>query len=339
MLVPREEEAARVEGSRPRTVLVTGATGVVGRHLVPALLRQGSRVRCLVRRPDSAAPLASSAAEIVSGSVEDRDAVARALDGCRVVFHLAAADAAEGDAILQRTNVDGTRTVLEAARAAGTERVVHVSTVAVHGAVGSPPADEDAPLEPGDAYQRTKLEGENLAREYSQEGLAVVILRPASLYGPGDVRLLPLFRLALRRPPVLLGSGKTLYHLLYVDDLVRALVLAGEPHGPAAGTFIVAGPEATTIRELYREIAEAAGHRHPRIVRLPVRPLLAAERATSSAGLRFPVARRELEFFVKDRSFRTDRARDALGFVPEISIGHGIRRTLAWYRQRGLVRR
>ena len=112
--------------------------------------------------------------------------------------------------------------MIEAAARAGVSRVVHCSTVGVHGDVEHPPADEDAPLKPGDVYQETKLEGERLAREAADRcGIEVTIARPTGIYGPGDRRLLKLFRGVARRRFPILGSGKIYYHLTYIDDLVR----------------------------------------------------------------------------------------------------------------------
>jgi dihydroflavonol-4-reductase len=112
--------------------------------------------------------------------------------------------------------------VIEAAKASGARRVVHCSTVGVHGDVEHPPADEDAPLRPGDIYQETKVEGERIARDAGRDtGVEVVIARPTGIYGPGDRRLLKLFRGVARRRFVVLGDGRIFYHLTYIDDLVE----------------------------------------------------------------------------------------------------------------------
>lgn len=325
-------------------VLVTGATGFTGGHLARRLLAEGHDVRCLVRRPEAAGDLARQGAGIVVGRVQDERAVREAMRGREWVFHVAALyrTGKAPDSEFYETHVIGTRTLLEAARVEGVSRFVHTSTVGVHGHIASPPADEDAPFAPGDVYQRTKLEGELLARDYLGRGVPVTVIRPAPIYGPGDERLLKVFRLALRRPALLLGSGRTLYHMVYVDDLVEAFLLAAVRPEAIGRVFIVAGPEATTIEELYRRIARAAGRDGIPIVRLPVAPVLLAadvlERWLKPLGIEPPIYRRRVEFFVKDRAFTSDRARRLLGFEPRVSLDEGIRRTLGWYREHGVLR-
>ena len=121
-------------------------------------------------------------------------------------------------------------------------RLVHCSTVGVHGDIEHPPANEDAPLRPGDVYQRTKVEGERIAREAAaRTGLPVTIARPSGIYGPGDRRLLKLFKGVARGRFVVLGSGDIFYHLTYIDDLVEGFRLCGEVPAAANRTYILAG--------------------------------------------------------------------------------------------------
>src|SRR3954469_6179070 len=186
--------------ARRRTVrvLVTGAAGFTGGHLARALAARGDAVSALVRREGPAASaLERAGVALVIGDLRDRDAVAAATDGVEVVYHIAAMyrQAGLGDDVYRAVNATAVREVVEAAARAGVRRVVHCSTVGVHGDVEHPPADEDAPLKPGDVYQVTKLEGERLAREAGARlGLEVTIARPTGIYGPGDRRLLKLFR-------------------------------------------------------------------------------------------------------------------------------------------------
>src|SRR6185369_4894667 len=150
--------------------------------------------------------------------------------------------------------------VIEAAARARVKRVVHCSTVGVHGDVEHPPAGEDAPLKPGDVYQETKLEGERLAREAGQRlGIEVTIARPTGIYGPGDRRLLKLFRGIARRRWITLGSGEIYYHLTYIDDLVQGFIRCGEQPAAANRTYILAGAEVTTLNEVVALVADAAG--------------------------------------------------------------------------------
>ena len=133
------------------------------------------------------------------------------------------------DSAYRAVNADAVRDLVEVSAGAGVRRVVHCSTVGVHGDVERPPADEDAPLRPGDVYQETKLEGERLARETGRRlGMEVTIARPSGIYGPGDRRLLRLFKGVARGRFPVLGSGEIYYHLTYIDDLVDGFRLCGE---------------------------------------------------------------------------------------------------------------
>jgi dihydroflavonol-4-reductase len=322
-------------------VLVTGATGFTGGHLARTLASRGYQVRALARDPRRAESLHVSGIEIVAGDIVDGSSVQRACAGVRSVYNIAAIyrQAGLSDEIYRAVNATAARTVVEAAARAGVQRVVHCSTVGVHGDVEHPPANEDAPLRPGDIYQRTKLEGERLARDTgAREKIEVVIARPTGIYGPGDRRLLKLFRGVARRRFVVLGSGRIFYHLTYVDDLVEGFRLCGEVPGVGGRTYILAGGEVTTLNELVALIAAESGVK-PIPMRLPVWPFWIAGAACEAvcAPLRIepPLYRRRVDFFTKSRAFDISRARQELGYSPAVSVREGIRRTLEWYRAAG----
>jgi nucleoside-diphosphate-sugar epimerase len=322
-------------------VLVTGATGFTGGHLARTLARRGDDVAALVRDEARAGELRDAGIAVVAGDVRREGDVTRAAAGARVLYHVAAvyrqAGLAAGE--YRAVNADAPAAVVRAAAAAGVPRVVHCSTVGVHGDIARPPADEDAPLRPGDVYQQTKLEGEHRAREAAAEtGVELVIGRPSGIYGPGDRRLLKLFRGVARRRFVVLGRGDIFYHLTYVEDLVEGFRLCGEVPSAAGRTYILAGPEVTTLNELVARIAAAAGVPPPRI-HLPVWPFwiagAACEAVCAPLGLEPPLYRRRVDFFTKSRAFDIGRARRELGFAPAVPLDEGIRRTLAWYRRAG----
>ena len=171
-------------------VLVTGATGFTGGHLARALAAGGDTVSALVRTPGPAASvLAHAGITLAMGDLRDRAALAAATAGVDVVYHIAAMyrQAGLGAAVYRAVNATAVNDVIEAAARGGVRRVVHCSTVGVHGDVEHAPANEDAPLKPGDVYQTTKLEGEQLARDAGARlGIEVTIARPTGIYGPGD---------------------------------------------------------------------------------------------------------------------------------------------------------
>ncbi|MEO5894703.1 MAG: NAD-dependent epimerase/dehydratase family protein [Vicinamibacterales bacterium] len=321
-------------------VLVTGATGFTGGHLAFQLAARGYDVRALVRRrPTAVEP--EVPIDYVAGDLRDAGAVERAAAGVEVVYHIAAIYRQAGlkQSEYRAINADAVRTVIEAAARGGARRVVHCSTVGVHGDIEDPPANEDAPLKPGDVYQETKLEGETVARAASNEtGVEVVIARPTGIYGPGDRRLLKLFRGVTRKRFVILGDGRIFYHLTYIDDLVEGFRLCGEVPQAAGRTYILAGGEVTSLNELVEIVAREAGVRPPSM-HLPVWPFwlagAACEAVCAPFGLEPPIYRRRVDFFTKSRAFDITRAREELGYFPRISLRQGIRLTLNWYKKAG----
>jgi dihydroflavonol-4-reductase len=326
-------------------VLLTGATGFTGSHLARALRARGYDVAALVRpatlEDPPARSLAALGVRLIPGDLRDQEALNRAASGAEVVYNLAAIYRQAGvpSATYHAVNAEGPAALVHAAASAGSRRVVHCSTVGVHGDIEHPPANEDAPLRPGDIYQRSKLEGERLARAAAAEhGVELVIARPSGIYGPGDRRLLKLFRGIARRRFVTLGSGEIFYHLTFIDDLVEGFRLCGEVPGAAGQTYILAGPDVTRLRDLIAQIAAQAGVDPPRL-RLPVWPFWIAgalcEAVCVPLGVEPPIYRRRVDFFTKSRAFAIDRARGGLGYTPAVGLSDGIRRTLGWYREHG----
>jgi dihydroflavonol-4-reductase len=322
-------------------VLVTGATGFTGGHLARSLAAAGCDVHALVRDAGRASPLAADGVVLHTGDIRDAGAVAAAMSGVDIVYHIAATyrEAGIADAEYRAINATAVRQIVEAAAHAGARRVVHCSTVGVHGDIAHPPANEDAPLRPGDIYQITKLEGERLARDTGARlGIEVTIARPTGIYGPGDRRLLKLFRGVVRGRFPTLGRGEIYYHLTYIDDLVEGFRLCGEHPNAANRTYILAGGEVTTLNELVGLIAEVAGVRAPTL-HLPVWPFWLAgavcEAICVPLGIAPPIYRRRVDFFTKSRAFDITRARTEIGYAPAVGLRDGIARTLEWYRTQG----
>jgi dihydroflavonol-4-reductase len=325
-------------------VLVTGATGFTGGHLARALKQQGHDVWAMVRQPNTAAPLTKAGIQIAAGDLSDPASLPAALShNFDVVFNIAALyrQAGLAESVYHQVNATAVGQLIDAAAKAGVRRVVHCSTVGVHGDIEHPPANEDAPLAPGDVYQVSKVEGERIAREASaRTGVEVVIARPSGIYGPGDRRLLKLFRGVARRRFVILGDGKIFYHLTYIDDLVEGFRLCGEVPRAAGRTYILAGGEVPVLNDLAALIALEAKVPPPSL-HLPVWPFwlagAACEAVCAPFGIEPPLYRRRVDFFTKSRAFDISRARQELGFQPVVDLREGIRRTLAWYREQRWV--
>jgi dihydroflavonol-4-reductase len=328
----------------PQHILITGAGGFTGLSLALSLSAAGHRVRGLVRSPDRAAGLERAGITTVAGDIRDPDVLRQATEGIDTVYHLAAAfrRAAVPDSEYHEVNVDATRQLVELSAAAGVRRIVHCSSVGVHGSVSEEaPATEDAPFHPEDIYQKSKLEGEQIALQTADRaGVPLTVVRPGPIYGPGDKRLFKLIGGVARKRFRLLGDGSPHFQMVYVDDLTEGLRLAAGAAVAAGRTYILAGNEAPTLKELVREIARVAHVASPRF-RLPVWPFWLAgtvcEAVCVPLGIEPPIFRRRVKFFTSNRWFDISRARNELGFAPKVSLRDGIRRTLESYRQLGWV--
>lgn len=321
-------------------VLVTGASGFTGGHLARRLRSLGYQVRALVRPNADAQPLLAHGIEVVQGDITRAADVERAVEGAWKIFHIAALFRTAGhpDSYYHDVNVGGTRNILEAARRQGTERVIHCSTIGVHGDVGEVPSTEESPYNPCDIYQSTKLEGELLARDAFEKGLPGTVVRPASIYGPGDLRLLKLFRTIRNGSFRMFGSGEPFFHMVYIDDLVDAMLLCADHEEALGQVFIIAGPRYIQLREMVSLIAGAVGVDPPR-GRLPIWPLWAAatvcEAICTPLRIEPPLYRRRVAFFINNRAFSSEKARRLLGFEARIDPTEGILRTAQWYFENG----
>lgn len=323
--------------------VVTGANGFTGSHLCLALRRRGYAVRGLVRPHVDGAALEAAGVELVRGELTRAADVRDAVRGADVVFHVAAAYRVAGKpaSYYRLVNVEGTRNVIEAVAAHGVARLVHCSTVGVHGHVREPPCREDSPFAPGDPYQRSKLEGELLVRAAAARGLPATIVRPAGIYGPGDTRFLKLYRAIQRGVFRMVGSGRTLFHPVYIDDLVAGMILAAESPAAAGRTYILAGPDQVTLDELARIVAAALRVTY-RSRRVPLTPVLAAaylcEWVCRPLGVDPPLHPRRVHFFTHDRAFDISRARRELGYDPAVDTRTGIALTIRHHVEAGDLR-
>jgi nucleoside-diphosphate-sugar epimerase len=301
---------------------------------VRALVRPGSQSKTLDDKPVeiALADLAGNAAPLDE-----------ALRGIDVVYHLAAEYRREDvpRSVFWQVNVEGTRRLLEAASRHEVDHFVHCSTVGVQGEIKDPPATEEHPYSPGDHYQESKRDGELLARKFFRDKeLAGTVVRPVGIYGPGDMRFLKLFKHISHGRFRMIGDGRVLYHLTFVEDLVSGIALAGTSPAAIGEVFTIGGEEATTLNELAASIAGIYGRKIPR-VHIPARPVwlagLMCELICKPLRLAPPIYRRRVDFFMKDRAFDISKARRLLGYSPTVSLTEGLTRTARWYYQTGLI--
>ena len=327
-------------------IVVTGATGFIGCQLAQILAGLGHDLVATGRAASEVestrlARLEKAGVRVEVGSLLDPGFAATLTKTCEVVIHLAAAQH-EGnvpDSYFRDINVSGTRHLLEAAIHAGARRFVYGSTIGVYGAAADQELTELTPPRPENIYAATKLEAEQLVSAHSSQ-IETCIGRISETYGPGDFRLLKLFRAIDRGAFVRLGSGENVRQVIYVDDLAACLLLAAEHPGAVGQTFVFAGTEVMTTNTMVAQIAGALGRRPPRM-RIPVWPFRAAAAVLESTlrplGIQPPLTQRRLDFFTKSFLFSTAKYRQDLGFVPRVSFAEGAGATADWYRKQGYL--
>jgi nucleoside-diphosphate-sugar epimerase len=326
--------------------LVTGATGFIGRHLAARLVREAFPLRVLCRPGSEAklSPEVKAHAEIARGDLRDRDSLFAAARGATRVFHCAALVADWGEsAAFASANAEGTRSLTDAAIAAGVARFVHLSSIAVFGTPSPPDFDDSTPYgHSADDYSRSKAEGEKAVFEaHRARGLAATVLRPAVVYGPGGPWLEEPLAMIEQGRMFLLGGGEGTCHPCYVENLVDAMLLAGNHPAAVGEGFIVADGEPITFREYFDALASIAGK--PPIARsIPLFAARAMATALETAARvrgrnRRPLLTHTAIAMVTTKSrLSTQKIRRVLGWRPRWSFHSAISDLRAWYSARDL---
>jgi nucleoside-diphosphate-sugar epimerase len=323
--------------------LVTGATGFIGRHLARRLVRERQPVRVLCRL-GSEGRLPSEilgAAEIAIGDLRDPGSLLRACAGAGRVFHCAGhvSDWGSQEAFFAM-NVQGTRWLLEAAKAAAVQRVVHLSSIAAFGTPAPPYFDDHSGYgRSKDGYSRTKVEGEKIAFEFHQAGLPVTVLRPAVVYGPEGAWLEEPLRMIEKGRMFLLGGGEGTCHPCYIENLLDAMLLAAD-HPRARGQgYIVADGESISFREYFDAIASIA-RKGPIRRSLPL-PAARAIAIACEAGARLRSAttrplltQTAIEMVTSRSRMSIEKIRTELGWEPRYTFGSAIDELRRWYSEK-----
>jgi nucleoside-diphosphate-sugar epimerase len=326
-------------------VLITGGTGFIGSRLARRCLDEGDHVRILGQantpaEQENLVQLRNDELDIVLGCITDASAVREALADVDVVYHLAAAqhEAGKSDDHFRRINVEGTRTMLEAAATAGVRRFVHGSTIGVYRADKGVVVRDDTSTDPDNIYGVTKLEAEALVRE--QDRVQAVIIRISETYGPGDRRLLKLFRGIQKGRFFNIGRSDNLHHPVYVDDLADGLRCAAVAQNADGHTIVIPGYETVTSRDMANTIADVLQVDRPKVT-IPLWPLwisaIVMEKTLRPLGIQPPLHRRRMHFFIKAFEFSGAQAAAVLGYKAAVGFEEGIRRTAQWYKQKGLL--
>ncbi len=322
-------------------ILVTGGRGYLGSNIVDRLRHCGEDVSVFARPHNDGDPTTSDMNGIFFGDIRDSDAVESAVKGVDTVIHLVSnfrkggSDKDDAYAV----NVQGTQNVLNAALKHRVKRYIHCSTIGVHGDVREIPANEQTPFNPTDLYQETKLMAEKAVWKcYEETKLPITVIRPISLFGPGDLRMLKLFRMIKKGQFIMVGKGEALFQPAYIDDVVDGFLLCLQKDQAIGEAFIIGGEEYVPLKELVSMIAHdldvPVPHRH-----IPLKPALWAatlcEKICVPLGIEPPLHRRRMSFFQNNRAFSVDKVKSLLGYTPKVTLREGIRRTIQWYEEHG----
>ena len=328
-----------------QTILVTGASGFIGAHLVRRLIERGSRVACLVRATSHVDALRAAGADIYTCEVDDRAGVSRALAASKagVVFHVAGLVRAMRPQDYMRVNAAGVEAVAEACtEQASRPTLVLVSSIAATGPSGDVPKTEGDPPLPVSAYGRSKLAGERAARRYAG-ALPITIVRPCIVFGGGDHGVLEIFKpIARSGVHVVPGRGDGRISLIAVADLVECLVLAAhegerlDADGSGRGIYFAAAEDVSYV-ELGHAIARALRKDRARIVHLPGWLMLSAgslgDVVSRIRGRPGWVGRDKVsDLLAGSWTCSSEKARRQLGWSPAAPLADRLRETALWYR-------
>lgn len=327
-------------------LLITGGTGFIGTRLAIKSVERGHEVVVLgqINTPAEEANkalLESTGIKVILGAITEAEKLKESLAGCNLVFHLAAAqhEANVPDQHFYDVNVEGTQKIIEASIAAGVSRFVHGSTIGVYGSAMDGEIDEEVPPNPVNIYGVTKLKGEQLALSYTDK-IPLSVVRISETYGPGDRRLLKLFKAIDKQVFFMIGNGENKHQLIYVDDLIDGMYLAAEKDEALGQVFVLAGREVLTTNDMVAAVSKALST-PLRSFRSPLWPFLLLavimEKTLSPLGIQPPLHRRRLDFFRKSFYFSCKKPSQLLSFEPRIDFAKGTAETAQWYKENGLM--
>ena len=331
-----------------KKILVTGAAGFIGGALFKRLVSYKLDPIATVLYPEEAEAFRSKGHKAFVLDLTSDDMWDDILNGVDIVFHIAAMfqEIGFGRRVYEKVNHLGALKLAKTAKRMGAERFVHCSTVGVLGDVKEIPATETTPFNPMDEYHETKLAGELAILSWGKtnldDGMVVTVNRPAMVYGPGDRRMLKLFKAILSNKFLMIGSGNTLAHLGYIEDQVDSFLLCAvaPQENVHLEVFNIASGKPMTLNRFCQIIANIGGVKLPSL-KVPVGPVwlagLVCEGICKPFGIRPPLFRRRVGFFTHNRAFDYTKAKIKLGYIPVWDEHSGITETIRWYKENHLL--
>ena len=302
-------------------ILVTGATGFIGRHLVEELSKSSDNdIFCLTRNPKKAERLKQFGVKFIYADTTDSDSLNKKINSkIDIIFHLAGYVGNISKEKLHKINVLGTENICKTALKLGVEKMVYLSSVSVISGNKEVPLVEDLPYNTINPYGESKMKAEKKVLEYRRKGLKVVILRPCMVYGQGEPHLTKFILFLLKHKLIpFIDVGKNRLQLLYVKNLVRAMIFSLSKDEFLEGSFLIADKEALTIKEVIQILAKTIGVRPP----LPLPPVVI------SILLHLPWLGNKLKFFMRDRVYSVEKI-ESLGFIHPYSVKPSLAASIA----------
>ena len=319
-------------------ILITGATGFIGMHLVKELVSKSHKVRCLVRktsRKEDINYLKKLRVELFNGDLTDEKSLKGICGRIDIVYHLTGILGGfnVSENLMFDTNVRGTENILNKSKEGKVKKFIFCSSAGVLGPVIS--SNELTPYNPSNLYERAKMEAEKLVLKSK---LKYVMIRPGFIYGPMDYHVLPMFKAIKDKKFFILGDGNSLLHPTYIDDLTQAFIKCLSQKIKNQ-TYIVAGDKVIKVKELYKLIANKLNVKINKIsIPLSIATIFAfiLENLAKIFKLDPIITKSRVRFFTENRSFNTSKVRKEIGYSP-IKLERGIEKTIGWYKHKGYL--
>ncbi|AKG38518.1 hypothetical protein MA03_03395 [Infirmifilum uzonense] len=324
-------------------ILVTGASGFLGGHLVEELVSKGYTVRALVRPTSDTRLLEALGVELYKGDITKPWTLPGAVKGVDSVIHLAAYYTFFGKKELyELVNVRGTEWLATAAIESGVYRFIYCSSTEAIGPVLNPPGDENTPLRPQFEYGKSKARAEQVVRKLSEKGLKYTIIRPSGIYGPRNVDdvsywFITSYAKGGLASKVKIGSGENLVQFAHVKDVVQGFILALEKENAVNQTYVISEDKWYTYNQVYQILHELTGMGPPSITLPPglakilIAPLEIYDRVTRQGNLMHRTAL--ADSVTTNRAYSVEKARKELGYKPRYNLKQGLKETIEWYRE------
>jgi len=325
-----------------KKILITGSTGFIGKRLAEDLDSKYDLI--LIVRDKNKVPQDIKKAEVMIGDIRDKKVVSEAVKRANIVIHLASCyeSTAKDQKEMLEVNFEATQNLILECCKYKIEHFIYVSTIGVFGRITTE-VNEESKCNPRkyDLYEQTKFMAEEMIKEIAQkEAIPFTILRPSTVYGPQDLRLLKLFQMIKKEKFFFIGRGDNNICFLYIDDLIEVFNLILEREVSRNQIFIVASSKPTKLYDFVNYVAEYLGVKKPKL-HLPIWPLwimaIIFEKIGQILKIVPPIYRARINFFLDNQLFDLSKVYNLLDFKPKVSIEEGIKRTIEWYVKKSLI--